>query len=307
MQSDKEMVYIPTLKEFKKGIEEWNKREQRGPIYKVTRYLVTRLWGEPADMAEALDVLLSIWNQAFYRYGPLNLDILERCIADNMGRLEHFKERNISSLSAQDKEKIRDLFEEFLRALQIDYLKFTDENKKRDTLEDFIKVLESLGVPYERGSLRLVYDSIKDSPELGSALGYIDKRSSDSKKNYITVTVSELSAEQEETFRTSGLLKRSPVSVSKALHSLAPSFFPLWEDEIAKEYSCKYGNEPVKAYLSFSRKMKEIAERLEGQNAKDEIDERCLKIKFKSSFSEEKSMLKLIDEFNYSKYTKQWV
>jgi len=85
---------------------------------------------------------------------------------------------------------------------------------------------------------------------------------------------------------------KSPVSVSKALHLLAPGFFPLWDDKIARAYSCYYANNPEQKYLTFMGKMKQIAEELQ------------LSV---NSLPNGKTLLKLIDEYNYSKYTKQWI
>ena len=46
---------------------------------------------------------------------------------------------------------------------------------------------------------------------------------------------------------------RSPVSVAKALHLLAPAFFPLWDYMIATAYGCRYD------YVSFMRLMKALS------------------------------------------------
>lgn len=37
-----------------------------------------------------------------------------------------------------------------------------------------------------------------------------------------------------------GKVAYSPVSVGKVLHLLCPGFFPLWDDNIAKAYGCKW-------------------------------------------------------------------
>ena len=83
---------------------------------------------------------------------------------------------------------------------------------------------------------------------------------------------------------------KSPVSVSKALHLLAPDFFPLWDDKISKAYGCYYNQNPDKQYIKFCNIMKEIV------------------ISMKThKFEQKKSALKLIDEYNYSKFTKSWI
>ena len=80
--------------------------------------------------------------------------------------------------------------------------------------------------------------------------------------------------------------RQSPVSVSKALHLLAPAFFPLWDDRIARKYGCHY------KYIPFIRKMKEVVQVLG-----PEVDLR----------STGKTLLKLVDEYNYSKFTQKWI
>jgi hypothetical protein len=84
----------------------------------------------------------------------------------------------------------------------------------------------------------------------------------------------------------------SPVVVSRALHVFAPQFFPMWDAKIAKAYHCNYTNKPAEKYLSFIMQCQTLAEELQS------------KINLKS---QGKSFLKLLDEFNYAKFTKEWV
>ena len=83
--------------------------------------------------------------------------------------------------------------------------------------------------------------------------------------------------------------KRSPVSVAKALHLLAPKFFPLWDDKIAKAYNCHYSINADDQYLKYCYISKEIFNKVKDYK----LDSR--------------STLKLIDEYNYSKYTRKWI
>jgi len=79
---------------------------------------------------------------------------------------------------------------------------------------------------------------------------------------------------------------QSPVSVAKALHLLAPDFFPPWDTAIASGYGCPYAKNPSEAYLRF-----------------------CYAIRFKmdklaSTFAEsDKPLLKRIDEYNFVRFT----
>jgi hypothetical protein len=84
--------------------------------------------------------------------------------------------------------------------------------------------------------------------------------------------------------------RRTPVGVAKALHLLAPSFFPLWDAKIAKAYGCYYDTDPAGHYLRFFRMTKDIAEELAP-----------------SVSLSGKTLLKLIDEYNYSLHTKEWI
>ena len=83
---------------------------------------------------------------------------------------------------------------------------------------------------------------------------------------------------------------KSPVSAAKALHLLAPRYFPLWDRAIANEYGCDYSQGPAEAYLRFHNMMAHIAGDLS-----------------KKLLPSAKSVLKKIDEYNYAKFTKRWI
>lgn len=84
--------------------------------------------------------------------------------------------------------------------------------------------------------------------------------------------------------------RKSPVAVAKTLHLLAPNFFPLWDDKIARAYGCYYNVNPAEKYVSFCKITKIIADKV--RNYIDNPD---------------KTLTKLIDEYNYSKYTQGWI
>lgn len=203
---------VPAPSEFEKGCHEFQMHEQRDAMYKTATFLVNHFWGKPLEMADSLGVLLLTWNQAFYRYGLFDFDILEECISNNQTLLNYFRLRDILNYSNNDDDSIMYLFNEFLSALKI------SDGKKAGT--------------------------------------------------------------------------RSPVGVSKALHLLAPGFFPLWDDKIARAYGCYYRPKPERKYLVFIGMMKQIAEKLQSS-----VDAK----------THNKTLLKLIDEYNYAKYTKHWV
>ena len=89
----------------------------------------------------------------------------------------------------------------------------------------------------------------------------------------------------------------SPVAVAKALHLLAPNFFPLWDRNIAQAYHCRYDEHPEEQYIKFSYVTKTIA---------TEVSEYDMVQEFMKN-NPNKTLLKLIDEYNYSKYTKNWI
>jgi hypothetical protein len=84
---------------------------------------------------------------------------------------------------------------------------------------------------------------------------------------------------------------RSPVAVAKALHLLAPNFMPLWDDKIARVYDCYYSPHPERKYVTFAYHMQALARQLE-----EYVPPEC-----------GRTFLKLIDEYNYAKHTKNWV
>lgn len=81
----------------------------------------------------------------------------------------------------------------------------------------------------------------------------------------------------------------STVATAKTLHLFAPAFLPLWDNPIARRYGCllMWSDD----YVSFCWQMKEFA---------GAIKPLCEAV-------DDLSLLKRLDEFNYSAYTKSWV
>lgn len=282
---------VPNSEEFLKGCEEFEKHEKRDAMYRVATFLVSHFWGKPSDMADGLGVLLLTWNQAFYRYGIFDFDKLEECIADKSQKIESFRDRDISILSSTDEDEIKDLFAKFLEALQIDTIRFSDKNKKRETKRDLENFLRKIDVVYKNSdNLETLYSSIKNNQEIKKAVRFISKEESNSKKDYIEIKISKLKRKEVKTLESLGLIRRSPVSVTKTLHLLAPNFFPLWDEKIARAYGCYYNENPAEKYVSFCKVVETIADKV-----KDYIER------------SDKSILKLIDEYNHSKYTQGWI
>ncbi|MFZ1291430.1 MAG: hypothetical protein WAR79_15150 [Melioribacteraceae bacterium] len=82
-----------------------------------------------------------------------------------------------------------------------------------------------------------------------------------------------------------------PVGSAKALHLLAPYFFPIWDRTIAIAYGQALSNRGINnlKYIEFMRLQKEQCSNLP-QNLPDGI-----------------SKLKAIDEYNYCHYSKGWM
>jgi hypothetical protein len=81
-----------------------------------------------------------------------------------------------------------------------------------------------------------------------------------------------------------------PVGAAKALHLLAPAFFPLWDRAIARKYGVPLDGADSKGdhYWRFFLVTKRQAGELVAQGF-------------------EGKPLKAIDEYNYCKFTKQWI
>jgi len=95
-----------------------------------------------------------------------------------------------------------------------------------------------------------------------------------------------------ETLKRESDNRKSPVSVAKALCLFAPNFLPIWDSNIAFEYNCFYFSDSADdPYFRFCQKMKIMADKV--RNFVPNPDDR--------------SLLKRIDEFNYSKYTMHWI
>lgn len=82
-----------------------------------------------------------------------------------------------------------------------------------------------------------------------------------------------------------------PVGASKCLHLLAPRFFPLWDRAITEAYRLrlKQRGKNAERYCQFMMIAREQTKNLGGEAAIG------------------RNPLKAIDEFNYCRYTKQWI
>jgi hypothetical protein len=81
------------------------------------------------------------------------------------------------------------------------------------------------------------------------------------------------------------------VGAAKCLHLLAPSFFPLWDNDIAQGYklSLKKRGTNAPRYYQFMEVAKRQCEILGGEQALG------------------RNPLKALDEYNYCRYTRKWI
>lgn len=87
--------------------------------------------------------------------------------------------------------------------------------------------------------------------------------------------------------------RKSPVAVAKALHLLSPAFFPLWDNDIALEYGYVWGGIAgtlfaASDYVSFCWKMKEMVANVSNYVPCDD----------------DRSLLKRIDEYNFTEFSR---
>jgi len=85
--------------------------------------------------------------------------------------------------------------------------------------------------------------------------------------------------------------KLDPVGAAKALHPLAPNFFPLWDNSVASGYGISVGSP---GYCLFMVVTKQQVESVAGSLSYDLL-------------TPSGSPLKILDEYNYCKYTRGWV
>ena len=112
-------------------------------------------------------------------------------------------------------------------------------------------------------------------------------------------------------------IRRSPTAVAKALNLLAPSLFPLWDEAISLEYGCWWVDSFLSEmeYISFLKIMQDCCNDLVGQYQADRgfpdaeaaesgLITYCIE---GSRARYQKTLLKLVDEYNYAKFTKGWI
>ena len=106
--------HVPSCGEFRKGYQAFNARESKGHCYFDAVGYVSKHWGKPDDMAYGVGIIISCWNRF---YAKFDYKRLATCISGNLGVINQFRARDISSLSDTDSTTIEDVFDQFLDAL----------------------------------------------------------------------------------------------------------------------------------------------------------------------------------------------
>lgn len=119
-------IPIPTPEDLEWAHQEFLRREPRDLFYRAASYLLhvagSKARGEaPFSRAEAVALLLFVWNQAVYWRDPLrrgrDLEALEDLLHRHRPLLEGLRSRDIASLRDEDRDVVEGLFREFAAAL----------------------------------------------------------------------------------------------------------------------------------------------------------------------------------------------
>jgi hypothetical protein len=111
-------MYIPSHDEFIDGINAYEQRERRGPVYFEALRLIRDGWGDSGEMAEGIGRLLRSWHMGFYHFGMYDSGDLHGCISNHMSKVNAFRDRSIDSFGPEDEDAVALLFSEFTRALR---------------------------------------------------------------------------------------------------------------------------------------------------------------------------------------------
>lgn len=141
-----------------------------------------------------------------------------------------------------------------------------------------------------------------------------DRRIETFSPNADSAPVKDMFGKTLEALATTKNKKRSPVGVAKALHLIAPNFFPLWDQAIAKGANCHWtSKDPSSQYIAFIDYTQKVSAALNAeyrarspaaaalppaQDLAGALSKLCRR---------PKSLLKFIDEYSFARYTKGWI
>jgi hypothetical protein len=218
-------LIAPTYAQLKKSCRRYELGTE--PSYRVLLPVIEGAWEQPGQVADAIVVLLQIWNKAFYnRYGCPKAQAVEKALRKNWATIDRFARRSILDYNPEvDSQEISHLF-----CAMLEPLKGRDRKRRA---------------------------------------------------------------------------RRTPVGVAKALHFLAPRFFPMWDTRIARESGCAWSpaRSAASCYLRFIAQIRGICESLvDGYAAANGVDhESAMRAIIDGCCSGDspRSLVKLVDEYAY--------
>lgn len=173
-----------------------------------------------------------------------------------------------------------------------DYFVFFEDNRPLiDRVDEFLKRWNKR-VPADREKLRTAIEEI--DPKFHN-LNIVDEGLEDHHKEITRIF---------KDFIKTGKSRNNYIGAGKALHIFNPMFFPLWDSSIRHSYGCCENEE---GYFNFMlRSQKEIFE-IRDTYLADFNSDALDKLSSKIYAGRPKPILKLLDEYNYAKYTEGWI
>ena len=109
--------HVPDAEEFIRGYNLFNERGPQGinNIWFEALSIVQNNWGNLTEMTRGISRLIRAWNRFYANFDPQSMSA---GIDKNLTDLNHFRNRDINSLSEEDIPCIRNLFNDFLGSLR---------------------------------------------------------------------------------------------------------------------------------------------------------------------------------------------
>ncbi len=112
---------MPTIRQLNRAHAEYERRETRGIVYRVSTELteLARRGTTTTSVTEALVVLLQSWNARYYvsqhggRFPRAHVRRLERLLNRHAEALERYRDRPLEGVSPDDRADVEALFEQF--------------------------------------------------------------------------------------------------------------------------------------------------------------------------------------------------
>jgi len=92
--------------------------EPRDVVYEISTELISESWNDDRKVSNALEILLLIWNAAFYRYSTLNYLSIKDVIDRHRKELNELRDLDIAELKDDKKDIVESIYTDFLDALK---------------------------------------------------------------------------------------------------------------------------------------------------------------------------------------------